>query len=295
MTSLLKPIPSLHQKFMDDELLARVSQATPVSEAKLPELPVIVTRKGSALMPAQPHEAVPFVVSEVSLGDHNKFLPVELINHITLLRFEGVEQSITEWALDYGITPGIIIARLERGMTIPDAITTPMKVGHRGQRLPIFSRKQHNTSATMPRPKPQGAARAARPPCEPRARPVAGRPHNAKPIEHDGLSLTVREWSKLCGVPFNTIYQRLRLGWATDDALTPGDGRSRYGNRALLARKAGIDPRTVDSRMRRGWTLEQALTHEPCKGKRPGVSSDFERPKGTGGGSTAQETPNLSF
>jgi hypothetical protein len=43
---------------------------------------------------------------------------VEPINDSTLLLFEVVEQPIIEWALDYGITPAIIIGRLERGMSI---------------------------------------------------------------------------------------------------------------------------------------------------------------------------------
>ncbi|MFK4256456.1 hypothetical protein [Agrobacterium tumefaciens] len=204
----------------------------------------------------------------------------------TILEHDGIKQPISEWALDYGITPAIIIGRLERGATAADAITTPMKVGHRGQRLPTFSRKQSaiRPGSHLPR-EPRGHRVCERP---------TGRTHNAKPIEYDGLSLTVREWSNHCGVPFNTIYQRLRMGWAIADALTPGDGRSRCGNRALLARKAGIDPRTVDSRIRRGWPLELALSESPGArmGRfahgRPGVVSDFERSKGTGAGSTAQ-------
>lgn len=53
----------------------------------------------------------------------------------TILEYDGISQPITEWALDYGITPAIIIGRLERGEAIANAITTPMQLGHRGQRL----------------------------------------------------------------------------------------------------------------------------------------------------------------
>lgn len=53
----------------------------------------------------------------------------------TILEHDGTSQPIIEWALDYGITPSIIIARLERGLSIADAITTPMQTGFRGQRL----------------------------------------------------------------------------------------------------------------------------------------------------------------
>ncbi|OCP17021.1 MULTISPECIES: hypothetical protein [unclassified Ensifer] len=60
----------------------------------------------------------------------------------TILDHDGIGQPITEWALDYGITPAIIIGRLERGATIADAITTPMQIGLGTQRLPIFSPEQ---------------------------------------------------------------------------------------------------------------------------------------------------------
>jgi hypothetical protein len=39
---------------------------------------------------------------------------VEPINDSTLLLFEEVEQPIIEWAIDYGITPAIIIGRLKK-------------------------------------------------------------------------------------------------------------------------------------------------------------------------------------
>lgn len=60
----------------------------------------------------------------------------------TILEHDGISQSILEWALDFGITPNVIIARLHRGMSVPDAITVPMVVAHSGQRLPIFSHEQ---------------------------------------------------------------------------------------------------------------------------------------------------------
>lgn len=60
----------------------------------------------------------------------------------TILEHDGISQPILEWALDFGITPNVIIARLNRGMSIPDAITIPMVVAHSGQRLPIFSSEQ---------------------------------------------------------------------------------------------------------------------------------------------------------
>jgi len=51
-----------------------------------------------------------------------------------LLTCDGVTQSIAEWALDYGIPPQLIMARLRKGMRVGRAITKPMKANP-GDRL----------------------------------------------------------------------------------------------------------------------------------------------------------------
>jgi hypothetical protein len=209
----------------------------------------------------------------------------------TIIEHDGIRQSITEWALDYGITPGIIIGRLGRGELVADAITMPMKVGHRGQRLPIFSRN-HLVSDPSKRLPPA-----------PRKRPVGpnGGAHNAKPVQHDGLSLTIREWSQRTGIPTGRIYGRLHLGWTFADAISSGDDRRSRRRGALPQVENVVSPRTVESRVRRGWPLELAES-EPAGARmgrfahgRPGVSSDFAPSEGTGAGSTAQESPNITF
>jgi hypothetical protein len=149
----------------------------------------------------------------------------------TNLEHDGIRQSITEWALDYGITPAIIIGRLERGEAISAAITAPMKVGYRGQRLPIFSAKQK----------------------QPLRRKHGGNP--AKTYTHDGKTLTAQQWSHL----------------------------------------TGIKRTTIDSRLRKGWSIDLALTVSCRRGPKPGVVFNLRPSKGTGAGSTAQETPNITF
>jgi hypothetical protein len=44
----------------------------------------------------------------------------------TMLTFDGTTQSVTEWALDYGITPHTISRRLRKGWSVGRAITTPI-------------------------------------------------------------------------------------------------------------------------------------------------------------------------
>jgi len=45
-----------------------------------------------------------------------------------IVSFDGITQSISEWALDYGIPATLIVERLHRGWSIPRAITEPMPV-----------------------------------------------------------------------------------------------------------------------------------------------------------------------
>lgn len=129
----------------------------------------------------------------------------------TILAHEGFEQPIKEWALDYGVTPGIIIARLERGMSVADAIVTPMAVAHAGQQLPIFHKQQ-----------------ADRHPQQERER----RPINVR-HEHDGHALTVGEWARRTGLKEHTIRRRLRDGWSIEQAIgyppMPPNGRRTPG------------------------------------------------------------------
>lgn len=213
----------------------------------------------------------------------------------SILEHDGISQSITEWALDYGITPAIIIARLERGMSIADAITTPMKTGYRGQKLAsrdieAFIRR---SAQRWERERQKVLSNHRKASVQQTCRVIM--------LTHDGETLPLLEWAERSGLNAVTIRARLYAGWEVERALTAPVLRTRTSSRAALAREAGIDPRTVDSRLRRGWALDDALTIEA--GERmgrprtqvPGVVSDFPPFEGTGAGSTAQETPNITF
>ncbi|MBO1024085.1 hypothetical protein IPU75_05110 [Ochrobactrum sp. SD129] len=117
----------------------------------------------------------------------------------TMLAYDNMEQTITEWALDYGITPGIIIARLERGMTTADAITTPMQVAHRCQRLPIFHKKQLKRGE--------------------RVKPKITRIQNIRLLTAFGQSMTLKQWADHIGVKEMTLHARLKRK-SLEDALT---------------------------------------------------------------------------
>ncbi len=150
----------------------------------------------------------------------------------SILAHDGIEQPITEWALDYGITPAIIIARLERGETVADALTTPMAVTHCGQQLPIFHAKQRIPKRRKRNPRVLYTL--------------------------DGRTMNLSKWARHCDVNAATVRNRIAAGWPLDVALTarPNSTDARHG---------------------------------------PGVVSNFQTSKGTGAGSTAQETPNITF
>lgn len=86
---------------------------------------------------------------------------------------------------------------------------------------------------------------------------------------HDGQNLTIAQWSEVSGVRASIIRQRLYEGWHISRAVLKIDGR-----------KTRL--RISGRRHAKGWQA-------------PGVSFDFGASKGTGAGSTLQETPNLSF
>lgn len=77
-----------------------------------------------------------------------------------------------------------------------------------------------------------------------------------------------------------------------------------FGHRRTLkewAAETGMSRNTIRNRINLGWTVEQALTlsknaHARKHSNRsPGVVSNLPKEKGTGAGSTAQETTNISF
>ena len=73
--------------------------------------------------------------------------------------------------------------------------------------------------------------------------------------EFHGRSYTKRQLSELSGVPYDVLRQRVRIGW----------------------------------------TIEQAVTVPTVQQRRRGVASNFPPVSGTGAGSTAQETTNITF
>lgn len=62
-----------------------------------------------------------------------------------------------------------------------------------------------------------------------------------------------------------------------------------------LAEMSGVPAKVVRARIRIGWTIEQAVTVPTIQQRRRGVVSNFDVIAGTGAGSTAQETTEITF
>lgn len=61
-------------------------------------------------------------------------------------------------------------------------------------------------------------------------------------IAHEGLTLSMSEWSERSGVPCDTISHRLRAGWSTERALsTPARPKAPRGQAKHLVRNLCVD------------------------------------------------------
>lgn len=62
-----------------------------------------------------------------------------------------------------------------------------------------------------------------------------------------------------------------------------------------LAEMSGVPACVILKRLRGGWTVEQAVCIPTPEQRRRGVVSNFDVIAGTGAGSTAQETTEITF
>lgn len=233
----------------------------------------------------------------------------------TLIAFDGTEQSIVNWALDYGITPEIIIARFQKGLNAEQAITRPM-FAIKGQILNgSYIRQYLNPRRTV--------TTAIKIITKPKANPVTIY-EGAKPYSCGGRTLTLAQWSKIIGIKVKTLQARLDRGWSNQQTFeTPLRGITprlhmswmkdaklyECDGKVLSLRQwsvvTGIPHQTLYARLGYGWSIERAI-HEPqhrhnpsrvsaSNDNAPGAVSNFPTLQGTGAGSTLQETTEITF
>ena len=134
-----------------------------------------------------------------------------------ILEHDGVAMSHVEWGAEFGIPPRLILGRLDCGWPVAQAIETPMEAPP-GFKLGDLKPR---------RKRPSGPGRST-----------------TVFIEHDGLRLSLTEWSERLGITRTTISGRLRRGLPPADVLSTsrlGKERGPGGSKQLspLCKKTG--------------------------------------------------------
>lgn len=202
----------------------------------------------------------------------------------TSLTFDGIEQPVTEWALDYGILPAVILARLERGLSVEQAITTPMVVAP-GQTLPDKCVQDHIRSQRAAERELEATAKIA----EHEARRAEWGTRRAerealqlsknderaavkaerelRKVEREAIRLAKREERE--AVKSERETERALIRQERSNVSRPLPRARTYtlnGNTLTLrqwAEQTGIPKITIYCRIRRGCTLERALSACP--------------------------------
>lgn len=117
------------------------------------------------------------------------------------------------------------------------------------------------TPGEAPKPSINGATRGRKP----------------KTYTFDGITKTIRQWSDHLGISDVTLTKRLRSGWPLDRVFTAERFKGRRAPCAVGGNKLDLSSKGAPN-----------LT-------RPGVVDNFARFQGTGAGSTAQETFEITF
>jgi hypothetical protein len=138
-----------------------------------------------------------------------------------------------------------------------------------------------------------------------------------------GITLTLQEWADHIGISYSALESRIRRLGSLEQAiaLKPKARRAkrhttaareprlnRGGKKPTLhevngvtltirqwAERLGIKRTGLQMRIKRLGSVEAAIAYKPTKGRWAGVASNFPSDLGTGAGSTAQETPNITF
>lgn len=147
---------------------------------------------------------------------------------------------------------------------------------------------------------------------------------NLQTLTHKGETLSLPEWSDRTGVPLPTIKQRVKKRCIAERILTPHSPAApkpvkRNGTQARAKTLTfngktktvkewslitGVSVFTLNFRIRAGWCPERILntparprgTKAPgIQAGAPGVGEDFAGAQGTGGGTAAQDSYNITF
>jgi hypothetical protein len=268
----------------------------------------------------------------------------------SIIALDGVEQPIREHALDWGIPPELIVSRIDGGWDVRAAIETPMPLpGDRkaasdvDRKIQLHELKFLNELRRSKRRASQTAARTythngltltvkewaqqlglrqetiylrlrrGRPLDQTLSRAKLPIHPNARTYTHNGLTLTLREWSEHLGVSIHALQYRLNSGYSFEAVFSqsrPANHNCRmieFNGETRSAsdwcRLKGIDRSTFHNRIEvLGWSVERAIMTPPRKKReaklpvdRPGVGQNSADRQGTGGRSFARDSAKLEF
>lgn len=145
------------------------------------------------------------------------------------------------------------------------------------------------------------------------AEPEAQHP-KAKLHTHDGHTATVKQWAAKLGLAPATIKRRMSKGLTFEQAITvqrhtckpigrkpTGRPAQRYTVDGVTlplsewAERLGLSVAALHVRLHKGWTIAEAVTVPKGHQRNRGVALNLPLVSGTGAGSTAQETPEITF
>lgn len=164
-----------------------------------------------------------------------------------------------------------------------------------GREPPKINRRAYPkpSKATMPRPPKEVEL--------PKEKPKRkSRKGTGKRFTIDGLSLTKHEWADYLGINYNALCTRAHRLGSFEAAVAMGERRSTIvtidGRTKTISEWAdhfGVPRSTFYYRLKGERNLEAAVVERLIN--LPGVVSNLGAFEGTGAGSTAQETPNITF
>ena len=191
-------------------------------------------------------------------------------NH--LLTLDGRTQTISEWARELGIPPGVIFQRKRNGWSDERALTEPvnsMKMYELNGEVHSLTEWESITGIPMKtlhkRVTVQGMSMEEA---------VQDTNYNRKYISFNGKTQSLAEWAREYGMNSFTLRERLvKTGWDMKEAISTPVREMNYPNAPIVltyqgrsqsvpewSKEVGICTATLYDRKRKGWDDEKILT-----------------------------------
>ncbi|MCO5159819.1 MAG: hypothetical protein M9939_01675 [Mesorhizobium sp.] len=207
----------------------------------------------------------------------------------TIILYDGVEQTIAEHALDYGIPSSRIIMRLVAGWSIEAAITRPVSIAtsveprRKQDQTPSKGRKASlhtHAGRTMTRAEWAEHLGVDRTTIRHHLERHGNLDRVGMPsrtpllVEFEGQSRTLKEWAEHFGVSIPALHDHLKRNGDFSKVGKPSVQAQVYTYQGVSrtlpewAEAYGLKVNTLQVRLHRGWSLEKALTTPLSRARR---------------------------